>query len=176
MSASEIGPKRVAHFYENYPTRDGLAEQFYVSQEQLDEQNKVYVVNPASVKQPHLEGRVVRQNLAPDLYEFTFEKPFSAASAAMLAHAAFREVAKENRNAQVVALMPYSLDNPETNLDLSGTYVDVLGMEGQGLTRDGEVIFVGTVEDVVGMAHAALAYKVKAPLYRSPHLPPEQVA
>lgn len=175
MGSPEIKLQKAARFYENYPTTERPARQFDVNHEQLDEKHDAYVVKPASVRQAHLEERAVRRNLAPNVYEFTFEKPLSTGPAAMLAHTAFREIAIENRTAQIVALMPYDLDNPETNLNSSGVYVDTLGMEGQGLTRDGEVIFVGTAEDIVNTASASLAYG-QTPIYRASYVPPGEVA
>ena len=167
--------QKAARFYENYPTPEGPARQFDIKREQLSEEHYAYVVKPTSVRQVHVEERAIRQTLAPDVYEFTFEKPLAAGLAAMLAHTAFREIAIENQSAHVVALMPYDLDNPEANLDSSEMYVDMLGMEGQGLTRDGEVIFMGTAEDIVNTAGASLAYR-QAPIYRAPYIPPGEVA
>lgn len=176
MSGFEIPLPRVARFEEQYSrTGDHThrssrndREGFNVLRGQLDDKTAVFVATPPN-EALHVgaESRLALTTVHPDVIELTIEKPLDIFVAAALAQTAFSEIARQKRTVNVIARVPFDLENSEKNLDTAEIFVDTFDMEVGGITRDGEIIYLGDSTTITTMATAALRRRAKNPLTRA---------
>lgn len=107
------------------------------------------------------ETKATVKRTTPDTVEFSFSdyERVEPKMATALALVAFAEIATDRTSTvkKVVSFVPRNLENPEYD---SGSpdplFVDVLGMEGEGITPEGELHYKGEPREMLWAATEAL--------------------
>lgn len=140
----------------------GIRKGFDVYRSAQEDGSIVYEAGP--------EARATVKQIAPDTVEFSFSdhEQIEPKMATALALVAFAEIATDKKSTikKVVSLVPRNLENPEfDNGSSDPLFVGVLGMEGKGLTPEGELQYKGEPREMLWVATEALKNQVKPLIY-----------
>lgn len=107
------------------------------------------------------ETKATINQVAPDTVEFSIpnHEQIGPRMATALALVAFAEIAADRTSTikKVVSFVPRNLENPEYDRGSPDPlFVDVLGMQGEGLTPDGELHYKGEPREMLWVATEAL--------------------
>ena len=107
------------------------------------------------------DAKATINQVAPDTVEFSIpnHERIEPQIASALALVAFATIATDKTSSikKVVSYVPRSLENPEYNgPSPDPLFVDVLGMEGEGLTPEGKLHYKGEPREMLWVATEAL--------------------
>lgn len=147
---------------ENRYRPNKVPEGFDVYRSGKEDGSIVYTAGP--------EARAIVKQVAPDTVEFSLSnyEQIEPKMATALALVAFAEIATDKKSAigKVVSLVPRNLENPEYNsASPDPLFVDVLGMQGEGLTPEGELKYESEPREMLWVATEALRNQVRPLIY-----------
>lgn len=145
-----------------HASKDGVRKGFDIYRSSRRDGSVLYRVDS--------ETKATIKPIAPDTVELSFSnhEHIEPKMATALAFVAFAEIATDRASTigKVVSLVPRNLENPEYNsTSPDPLFVDVLGMQGEGLTPEGELKYESEPREMLWVATEALKNQVKPLVY-----------